>query len=97
MTLQNTCFDHWVKTYTKHFRLAIITPGGKAPALGKGWQTKASNNPDTVKAQAQNHPHCNNGTSLRASKSWPLCWSFRRRTWLDCTTYNGRRRRFLLV
>ena len=64
MTLQNTCFDHWVKTYTKHFRLAIITPGGKAPALGKGWQTKASNNPDTVKAQAQNHPHCNLGIML---------------------------------
>ncbi len=53
-------------------------------------QRFASRRPDVLVYQT-------NGTSLRASKSWPLCWSFRRRTWLDCTTYNGRRRRFLLV
>ena len=67
MTPTNQCpsFTHWVNTYIEHFRIAIVDSRGKAPALGKGWQTTASNDPAVVLTQAQDHADCNLGIMPR--------------------------------
>ena len=55
---------HWIRTYTKHFRVVILKPKSKVPALGVGWQDKASSDPEEALSQANAHPGCNIGLML---------------------------------